>query len=402
MPEFRDPGGAPATDPFSLDDMFPFDDEMFVLDDEPFPFEDGPSRFGDGPSPYGEAPAVFPDGPLPEPCAPLRVLVADDNPVVRAGLTVLLSGRPDIQVVAEAADGRQAYEAARQHRPDVVLLDVRMPGVDGISALPHLARLAPVMMLTYSRESELVRESLRLGAGGYLVHGEFTADELADAVRDITAGRARFTATACNALLDHVRSEQPAPGVPQQPLPDGLGEAYGGEPAGGAPYGTGQGAGASPSGHRDGAPDERAAAANGNSGQNGPAAAASSQYCGVYSVSNSSRPVQTTSQPQVDMAQSATGPHRAAAAVPAQRDGARWAQQGNGTDRFGLSHREAEVMELIAAGMTNAQIAATCFISEKTVKNHINRIFTKLHATSRSQAIAVWLGTARRGTQSHG
>ncbi|MER7399797.1 response regulator transcription factor [Streptomyces sp. NPDC000151] len=377
MPEFRDPGGAPATDPFTFDDMFPFDDEMFALDDEPFPFGDGPSGFGDGPSGFGEAPAVFGDGPLPGRGAPLRVLVADDNPVVRAGLTVLLSGRPDIEVVAEAADGRQAYDEARLHRPDVVLLDVRMPGVDGISALPHLARLAPVMMLTYSRESALVRESLRLGAGGYLVHGEFTADELADAVRDITAGRARFTTTACNALLAHVRS-------------------------GGAPYGTGQGAGASPSGHRVGAPDERAAPANGNSGQNGPAGDASSQYCGAHSVSNSSRPLQTTSQPQVDMAQSATGPHRAAAAVPAQRDGARWAQQGNGTDRFGLSHREAEVMGLIAAGMTNAQIAATCFISEKTVKNHINRIFTKLHATSRSQAIAVWLGTARRGTQSHG
>lgn len=93
------------------------------------------------------------------PPAELRVVVADDNPVVRAGLTALLSGREDISVVAEAADGRQAYEAAHEHRPDVVLLDVRMPGVDGISALPYLVQIAPVVMLTYSRESEIVHEA---------------------------------------------------------------------------------------------------------------------------------------------------------------------------------------------------------------------------------------------------
>lgn len=67
----------------------------------------------------------------------------------------------------------------------------------------------------------------------------------------------------------------------------------------------------------------------------------------------------------------------------------------------GLSQREVEVMDLIASGMSNQQIAATCFISEKTVKNHINRIFTKLHAGSRSEAIAIWLGTARGGGTRH-
>ncbi|GFN06762.1 hypothetical protein Smic_53180 [Streptomyces microflavus] len=133
------------------------------------------------------------------------MVVADDNPVVRAGLGVLLSGRADIQVVAEAADGREAYEKTLHHRPDVVLLDVRMPGVDGISALPHLVGIAPVLMLTYSRESEIVHEALRLGAGGYLVHGEFTADQLVQAVRDTRNGRANFTATAADALLAHMR-----------------------------------------------------------------------------------------------------------------------------------------------------------------------------------------------------
>ncbi|MFK4144111.1 response regulator [Streptomyces sp. NPDC004065] len=281
------------------------------------------------PNPFGDFPPPAPLTP------PLRVVVADDNPVVRAGLTALLSGRADITVVAEAADGREAWEAAHRHRPDVVLLDVRMPGVDGISALPHLVGIAPVMMLTYSRESEIVQEALRRGAGGYLVHGEFTADQLVAAVRDIKEGRAHFTPTAAGALLAQFRQGQgPAGGT--APLPDGLGgqaesaTAYGGDTPTGAP--------------------PRVSAQN-------------------------------LSQMQPDVGQSSSG---WAGGRPAAVD----------RSRFQLSAREAEIMDLIASGMTNQQIAATCFISEKTVKNHINRIFAKLHSTSRSEAAAKWLGTA--------
>ncbi|MEU8654582.1 response regulator transcription factor [Streptomyces sp. NPDC048737] len=239
----------------------------------------------------------------PPPSTPVRVVVADDNPVVRAGLTALLSGVEDITVVAEAADGRQACEAALHHRPDLVLLDVRMPDVDGLSALPHLVRIAPVVMLTYSSESEVVQEALRRGAGGYLVHGEFTVTELISAIRDIAAGRAHFTPTAATAVLAHLRSS-------------------------GA------------SAHDDG-----------SSGTVFPA----------------------TYRERLSHVQPLVG------------------QSGRGHQ---LSAREAEIMDLIAAGLTNQQIAATCFISEKTVKNHINRIFAKLHSTSRSEAAAKWLGTA--------
>ncbi|WP_210585574.1 response regulator transcription factor [Streptomyces sp. GESEQ-35] len=239
----------------------------------------------------------------------MRVLVADDNPVVRAGLTALLSGREDITVVAEAADGREACEAADEHRPDVVLLDVRMPGVDGISALPHLVRIAPVMMLTYSGESQIVQEALRRGANGYLVHGEFTADELVAAVRDIKRGRPHFTPTAAGALLEQLRATAKDVGTPG--LPEGLGEAI------------------SP---------------------------------------------KRLSQLQPTVGQSSSG----------------WSDRS----RFQLSAREAEIMDLIASGMNNHQIAAVCFISEKTVKNHINRIFAKLHSTSRVQAAVKWLGVA--------
>ncbi|MFI8170592.1 response regulator [Streptomyces sp. NPDC085931] len=281
----------------------------------------------------------------------LRVVVADDNPVVRAGLTALLSGRADIEVVAEAADGRQAYEAAHQHRPDVVLLDVRMPGVDGISALPYLVRIAPVLMLTYSRESEIVQEALRRGAGGYLVHGEFTADQLVDAVRDIREGRPHFTPTAAGALLTQLRQSQ-APASPS--LPEGLGES-----TSATAYGI------SNSGHSHTPPQQRSWTGN-----------LPTRPIGGGSVSS-----ENLSQVQPDVAQSSSGWTSGRPAAPDR-------------SRFQLSTREAEIMDLIASGMNNQQIAATCFISEKTVKNHINRIFAKLHSTSRSEAAAKWIGTA--------
>ncbi|MEU4655313.1 response regulator transcription factor [Streptomyces sp. NPDC023723] len=250
-----------------------------------------------------------PPPPVPAPPATLRVVVADDNPVVRAGLTALLTGHPGITVVAEAADGQGACEAADRHRPDVILLDVRMPGVDGLAALPYLVRIAPVMMLTYSGESETVREALRRGAGGYLVHGEFTADQLITAVRDTGAGRTHFSPTAAGAVLRQLRSAN----------------AYG-DAVARPPYST-------------------------------------------VSQASSSRFTENLSRMQSDVGQSSGG-----------RAG------------FRLSAREAEIMDLIASGMTNQQIAGACFISEKTVKNHINRIFAKLHSTSRAEATAKWLG----------
>ncbi|GAA2395188.1 response regulator transcription factor [Streptomyces glaucosporus] len=314
-------------------------------------------------------PPTDPLPPMPPPAAaaPLRVVVADDNPVVRAGLTVLLQGRDDIRVVAEAADGREACEATWRHRPDVVLLDVRMPGVDGISALPHLVRMAPVLMLTYSRESEVVHEALRLGAGGYLVHGEFTADQLVSAVRDTREGRAHFTSTASTALLASLRGTAAAPG---RPLPDGLGTA---------PTGAG---------HLSTGPGQQSALAHGGPEQSAHLWPSRRYTRGEDVVSNASYSSPDASQEQSLVAQSDAVPGMSRA------------------ERFGLSAREAEVMELIASGMANPQIAAACFISEKTVKNHINRIFAKLHAASRSEAIAVWLGTARtgigRGRTGHG
>ncbi|MFC7217245.1 response regulator [Streptomyces polyrhachis] len=275
----------------------------------------------------GELPGVLP--PLPPP-APLRVVVADDNPVVRAGLTSLFAGRTDICVVAEAADGREAVQVVQAHRPDVVLLDVRMPGVDGLSALPHLTPLAPVLMLTYSSEDAIVREALRRGASGYLVHGEFTVEQLVGALAAVRAGQAQFSPTAATALLAHLR------GAPAAPLPPGFPDQHPPAPD-------------PPARHPAGSPV---------------------------------RP----SHVQPDMADSAS------VAGGGGAGGASGAARQSQADRYGLSQREVEILELIASGMANAQIAATCFISEKTVKNHINRIFAKLQSSSRSEAVARWLG----------
>ncbi|MFJ4339259.1 response regulator [Streptomyces sp. NPDC088915] len=313
---------------------------------------------GSGPMPAPEGFPALPDRP-PAATTPLRVVVADDNPVVRAGLSVLLSGRDDIEVVAESADGRQAYEATVRHRPDVVLLDVRMPGVDGISALPHLVRLAPVLMMTYSRESEIVHEALRLGAGGYLVHGEFTADQLVEAVRDIRRGRAHFTHSASAALLESLRGGAPGARAPGQPLPEGLGRAFT-------------------------SPDQPSAPAYAQEQQQrSNASPMHTEHRGVAPPQPGPKSPQNHSLLQANVGQSSLGP------------------QTDGTVLSELSRREVEVMDLIASGMTNQQIAATCFISQKTVKNHINRIFAKLDAGSRGEAIARWNGIARRGAPRH-
>ncbi|MFE4451982.1 response regulator [Streptomyces sp. NPDC056796] len=330
------------------------------------PLSSPPTPGTPAPAAPGEPPA-FPGPDTPPAAQPLRVVVADDNPVVRAGLTVLLQGRADIDVVAEAGDGRQAYEAAVRHRPDVILLDVRMPGVDGISALPHLVRLAPVLMMTYSRESAIVHEALRLGAGGYLVHGEFTADQLVAAVRDTRDGRAHFTYSATSALLESVRGGG-ATGQGAQALPDGLGTAFG-----------------SPGHLPAGPPGQASASAHEGRGLSVAGSGGIPQPGAPQGELSTRRFPQNASLPQPSVGHSSPGTPAAAARGPVGE----------------LSEREVEVMDLIASGMTNQQIAAACFISQKTVKNHINRIFAKLNAGSRGEAIAVWHRLSSGGSTRH-
>lgn len=209
----------------------------------------------------------------------IRVLIVDDNPVIRRGVAALLSDAADVKVVGEAGDGREAMTVAASTSPDVVLLDVRMPVMDGIAAAGPLSEQARVMMLTYTDESDKVVEAIRQGASGYLVHGQFEAEELAARIRQLASGDTVLSPAVVGTVFDALRR---TPGSPDQ----------------------------------------------------------------------------------------ATGP-------------------------ASLTGREREIMNLISQGLTNHQIAEHFVLSEKTVKNHVNRIYSKLGASNRAHATALWLGTAR-------
>jgi DNA-binding NarL/FixJ family response regulator len=210
----------------------------------------------------------------------IRVLIVDDNPVIRRGVAALLSDAEDIRIVGEAGDGREALTVAAKTSPDVVLLDIRMPVMDGVTAAAKLSERARVMMLTYTDESEKVVEAIRQGASGYLIHGQFEADELADRIRQLASGETVLSPAVVGTVFDALRRPP-------------------------------------------GSPDE------------------------------------------------ASGP-------------------------ASLTSREREVMNLISQGLTNQQIAERFVLSEKTVKNHVNRIYGKLGASNRAHATALWLGTASR------
>jgi DNA-binding NarL/FixJ family response regulator len=147
----------------------------------------------------------------------IRVLIADDQALVRTGFRVILDAEPDLQVVGEAADGREAVDLVQQKRPDVVLMDIRMPNLDGIEATRHLTALprAPrVLMLTTFDLDQYVYEALRAGASGFLLK-DAGADELLHGVRVVAAGEALLSPSITRRLIaDYARrppaSEQPA------------------------------------------------------------------------------------------------------------------------------------------------------------------------------------------------
>ncbi|RSN51456.1 MULTISPECIES: response regulator [Actinomadura] len=141
----------------------------------------------------------------------IAVVVADDQELVRSGFALILDTQPDIAVVAEAADGRAAVEAVRAHRPDVALLDIRMPGTDGIEAAreicAHTATRA--LMLTTFDQDDYVYDALRAGASGFLLK-DVRRDDLVHAVRVVAAGEALLAPTVTRRLIGDVLSGRPA------------------------------------------------------------------------------------------------------------------------------------------------------------------------------------------------
>ncbi|GAA1541019.1 response regulator transcription factor [Actinomadura kijaniata] len=206
---------------------------------------------------------------------PVRVLVADDQTVVREGLVLLLDLLPELEVVGAAADGEQAVAMVAEHRPHVVLMDLRMPRVDGVEATRRIRDAHPeveVVVLTTYADDDSVFAALRAGARGYLTK-DARAEEISAAVRAVRAGRSLLDPAVQRRLVEAVAGERAPARSRRADLPDGL------------------------------------------------------------------------------------------------------------------TPREAEVLTLIARGRSNGEIATDLFISEATVKTHINNLFAKAGLRDRAQAV---------------
>ncbi len=149
----------------------------------------------------------------------MNVLIADDQQLVRAGFRAILETRPDITVVGEAGDGLAAVDLARRRRPDVVLMDIRMPGMDGIEATRRILEVndgIAVLMLTTFDLDEYVYDALRAGASGFLLK-DVPAEELIEAVRIVAAGDALIAPAITKRLLARFARSAP-PRVPDAGL----------------------------------------------------------------------------------------------------------------------------------------------------------------------------------------
>ena len=209
----------------------------------------------------------------------IRVLIADDQRVVREGLSMLVALIDDVEVVGTACDGAEAVRLAEAHRPDVIMMDLRMPGTDGIAATADLRQRLPtarVLVLTTYADEDAIVPALQAGARGYLTK-DASAEQIEAAIHAVHAGQTHLDPAVQERLVAAVIS-RPAAGEP--PVP-GLGQKP---------------------------PD-------------------------------------------------------------------------------GLTAREAEVLTLLASGLSNTEIAKRLYLSNATVKTHINRIFAKTGARDRAQAV---------------
>ncbi|GAB6937907.1 response regulator [Isoptericola variabilis] len=149
------------------------------------------------------------------PDAPVRVLLVDDQKLVRSGFAMILGVEPDLEVVGEAADGAQALEQVRALRPDVVLMDVQMPVMDGIEATRRIVAddLATVLVLTTFDDDAYVDDALRAGASGFLLKNS-DADRLVDAVRTVAEGHALLAPEVTKRVIERMVSGEGRPAGP--------------------------------------------------------------------------------------------------------------------------------------------------------------------------------------------
>ena len=139
----------------------------------------------------------------------IRILTVDDHPLLRKGIAALVNGEPDLKLVAEASNGNEAIDAFRSHRPDVTLMDLQMPEVDGIDAIDRIRREFPeariIVLTTYSGDTQVLR-ALKAGARGYILKGH-VHKELLDAIRAVHAGQKRIPAEIAAELAEHATDD---------------------------------------------------------------------------------------------------------------------------------------------------------------------------------------------------
>lgn len=143
----------------------------------------------------------------------IKTLIVDDQEMVRAGLRMLLDVDPDIEVVAEAGNGIEAVASAARHRPDVILMDIRMPELDGLEATRRIFAAdedAKVLILTTFNHDDLVYEALRAGASGFVLKDD-PPEQLIAAVRTIAAGAALLSPSVTRSLIAHFTKERREP-----------------------------------------------------------------------------------------------------------------------------------------------------------------------------------------------
>ncbi|GAB2912171.1 hypothetical protein GCM10027203_09510 [Nonomuraea fastidiosa] len=379
-----------------------------------------------------------------------RVVVADDQAVVREGLVLLLGLLPGIEVVGAAGDGEAALRLVESERPDVVLMDLRMPRMDGVEATRRIRAAHPgtqVVVLTTYSDDESVFAALRAGARGFLTK-DAEAEDIAKAIATVMRGDAQLDPTVQRRLLDTMSqptsslsttpssiASPPAgssPAAPPTPdtLPAGasLSDGSGPDvlPPGVASSDT-SGPGVGPDEpvsnvrrpdmrrwdvHGSGARPADPHASHARPAEAGPADAGSigagSAGTGPtgFGVHPSPAPSSGTGLsdaqiagvrppgPDVPVSNSdarlASADGRLSDAPPAQhrqRSAGRRARRSDVSLPDGLTPREGEVLMLIAEGLSNAEIAARLFITEATVKTHINNLFAKARLRDRAQAV---------------
>jgi DNA-binding NarL/FixJ family response regulator len=155
----------------------------------------------------------------------VRIVLADDQPLVRAGLRMVIADAPDLEIVGEAGTGTEAVRMVRELRPDVVVMDIRMPGMDGIEATRMITADAPaphVLMLTTFDDDDNVYAALRAGASGFLVK-DMALDDILTATRVVAAGDALIAPSVTRRLIEEFASRPAPAAVPPQRL-DGITE----------------------------------------------------------------------------------------------------------------------------------------------------------------------------------